>query len=143
MTADIAGFSIPDFIPFIYFPILILEKEPVFPFLVLSAKQGNYWYHFYNGFGMTRSLTGDWTQDLPHLKPALYHYAILETVLTFESVSSNCMIFLFMFNLVLYSKNYLFLSSFGKWKTNKVVYVNLNFNLHLLYNCYIIILAAL
>jgi len=28
----------------------------------LSAKQGNYWYHFYNVFGMTRSLTGDWTR---------------------------------------------------------------------------------
>jgi len=26
---------------------------------MLSAKQGNYWYHFYNVFGMTRSLTGD------------------------------------------------------------------------------------
>ena len=25
---------------------------------MLSAKQGNYWYHFYNVFGMTRSLTG-------------------------------------------------------------------------------------
>ena len=37
-------------------PILILEKEPVFPFLMLSAKQGNYWYHFYNVFGMMRSL---------------------------------------------------------------------------------------
>ena len=48
------------------FNILILEKEPVFPFLMLSAKQGNYWYHFYNVFGMTRSLTGDWTRDLPH-----------------------------------------------------------------------------
>ena len=35
----------------------ILQKEPVFPFLMLSAKQGNYWYHFYNVFGMTRSLT--------------------------------------------------------------------------------------
>ena len=35
-----------------------------------SAKQGNYWYHFYNVFGMTRSLTGDWTRDLPHSKPA-------------------------------------------------------------------------
>ena len=32
-----------------------------------------YWYHFYNGFGMTQSLTGDWTRDLPHSKPALYH----------------------------------------------------------------------
>ena len=40
---------------------------------LLSAKQGNYWYHFYKVFGMTRSLTGDWTRDLPHSKPALYH----------------------------------------------------------------------
>ena len=29
MTADFEGFSIPDFIHYIYFPILILEKEPV------------------------------------------------------------------------------------------------------------------
>ena len=26
------------------------------------------------------SLTGDWTRDLPHSKPALYHYAIEEAV---------------------------------------------------------------
>ena len=38
--------SIPDPIHYIYFLILILEKEPVFPFSMLSAKQGNYWYHF-------------------------------------------------------------------------------------------------
>ena len=42
MTSDCEGFSIPDFIHYIYFPILILEKEPVFPFLLFSAKQGNY-----------------------------------------------------------------------------------------------------
>ena len=42
--------------------------------LMLSAKQGNYLYHFYNVFGMTRSLTGDWTWDLAHLKPVLYHH---------------------------------------------------------------------
>ena len=42
-----------------YFLILILEKEPVFPFSMLSAKQGNHWYQFYNVFGMTHSLTGD------------------------------------------------------------------------------------
>ena len=30
MTSDFEGFSIPDFINNIYFPILILEKEPVF-----------------------------------------------------------------------------------------------------------------
>ena len=52
--------------PLHYFLILILEKEPVFPFSMFSAKQGKYWYHFYNVFGMTRSLTGDWTWDLPH-----------------------------------------------------------------------------
>ena len=37
--------------PLHYFLILILEKEPVFPLSMLSAKQGNakqgnYWYHF-------------------------------------------------------------------------------------------------
>ena len=42
MTSNFEGFSIPDFIQYIYFPILILEKEPVFPLLMLSAKQGNY-----------------------------------------------------------------------------------------------------
>ena len=72
MTSNFEGFSIPDFIHYINFPILILEKEPVFPFLMFSAQQGNYWYHFYNVFGMTRSLTGEWTRDLPHSKPALY-----------------------------------------------------------------------
>ena len=59
MTSSSEGFSITDFIHYIYFPILIPEKEPVFPFLMFSAKQGNYWYHFYNAFGMTRSLTWD------------------------------------------------------------------------------------
>ena len=58
MTSDFEGFSIPDFIHYIYFPILILQKESVFPFLMLSAKQGNYWYQFYNVFGMTRFVTG-------------------------------------------------------------------------------------
>ena len=42
MTSDFEGFSMPDFIHYIYFPILILEKEPVFPFLMFSAEQGNY-----------------------------------------------------------------------------------------------------
>jgi len=37
-------FSIPN-VSITYFPILILEKEPVFLFLMSSAKQGNYWYH--------------------------------------------------------------------------------------------------
>ena len=81
MTSDFEGFSIPDFIHYIYSPILILEKEPVFPFLMLSAKQGNYLVPFYNVFGMTSSLTGDWTRDLPHSMPALYHWAIEEVMM--------------------------------------------------------------
>ena len=38
----------PRFYPLHFCPIFILEKEPVFPFLMFIAKQGNYWYHFYN-----------------------------------------------------------------------------------------------
>ena len=68
MTYDFEGFSIPDFIHYIYFPILILEKELVFPFLMFSAKHGNYWYHFYNVFGMTRSLTGELNPGPPTLE---------------------------------------------------------------------------
>ena len=33
MTSDFERFSIPDFIHYIYFPILILEKEPVISLL--------------------------------------------------------------------------------------------------------------
>ena len=50
-----------------------LRKSQYFRFWMFSAKQGHYWYHFYNVFGMTRSLTGDWTRDLTHSMPALYH----------------------------------------------------------------------
>ena len=32
MTSNFEGFPIPDFIHYIFFPILILQKEPVFPF---------------------------------------------------------------------------------------------------------------
>ena len=46
MTSIYEGFSIPDFIHYIFFANLILQKEPVFPFFMLSAKQGNYWYLF-------------------------------------------------------------------------------------------------
>ena len=73
LISDFEEISIPDFIHYTFCPILILQKEPVFPFFMLSAKQGNYRYHFYNVFGMTRSLTGDWTRDLPNSKPAIYN----------------------------------------------------------------------
>ena len=42
MTSDFEGFSIPDVIHYIFFPILILENEPVFPFSMFSAKHGHY-----------------------------------------------------------------------------------------------------
>ena len=52
----------PIFYPLHLFSFLnSLERASFFSFWMLSAKQGHYWYHFYNVFGMTRSLTGDWT----------------------------------------------------------------------------------
>ena len=69
--------SSTDIIHYIYFPILILEKEPVFPLLLFIAKQGNYWYHFITSLVWC----GPWLgSDLLHSKPALYHQAIEEAV---------------------------------------------------------------
>ena len=62
--------SIPDFIDYIFI------ISPVFPFLMLSAKQGKYWYHCYNVLGITRSLTGDWTRG-QHSTLRLYYNAVL------------------------------------------------------------------
>ena len=46
-TSEFEGFSIPDCIHYICFPVLILEKEPVFPCLMFNAKQGNYLVPFF------------------------------------------------------------------------------------------------
>ena len=35
---------------------------------MFSAKQGNYWYHFYNVFGMKQSLTGGLNPGPPALE---------------------------------------------------------------------------
>ena len=57
----------PRFYPLHVCPILILQKEPVFPVLMLNAKQRNNWYYFYNAFGMTRVLI-DWELNAgPHV----------------------------------------------------------------------------
>ena len=40
--------------------------------LMLSAKQGNHWYHFFNVWYDAASIR-DYTLDLLHLKRALYH----------------------------------------------------------------------
>ena len=66
MTSDLEGFSILDFIHFIFSYLNSSERASISR-LMLSAKQGNYWYQFYYVW----SLSGDWTRDLPHSKPAL------------------------------------------------------------------------
>ena len=63
-----------------FLPILIPEKEPVFLFLMLSAKQGKLPGTIFITSGMSRFLTEDWTRVLSRLKPALYHKAIKEAV---------------------------------------------------------------
>ena len=59
MTSDFEEFSIPDVIHYIYFPILILEKEPIFSLLNVQCQTRELLVPFYNVFGMTRSWTGD------------------------------------------------------------------------------------
>ena len=83
-----------------------MRKSQYFPLLIFSAKRGHYWYPFLTSLvwrgpwlgidpgtsctwsqhhttrlSRRRSLTGNWTRDLPHSKPALYHKAIEEAVL--------------------------------------------------------------
>ena len=71
MTSDFEGL-IYQILSITSFSYLNSSERASISLSMLSAKQGNYWYHFYNVLGMTRSLTGDWTRDLPHSKPALY-----------------------------------------------------------------------
>ena len=53
MTSDFEGFSIPNCIHYIYFPILILEKKPVFPFECPVLNKGTAGTICYNVFVMT------------------------------------------------------------------------------------------
>ena len=47
-----------------------------FSLLMLSAKQGSHWYHFFNVFGMPRHLSG--IEPLTfRIHRALYHWAII------------------------------------------------------------------
>ena len=72
--------------------------------LMLSAKQGNFRYYFYY---VIWSLSGDWTRDLPHSKPALYHQAIEEVVIFFPSNWLNKIDFLNSHKLVLLTFHFL------------------------------------
>ena len=61
-------------IHYIYFSYLYSwERASIFPFECSVLNKCTTWYHFHNVFGITLSLTGDWTRDLPHSKQALYH----------------------------------------------------------------------
>ena len=62
MTSDFEGF------PLHLFSYLNFSERASISLFMLSAKQGNYWYHYYTVFGTTRSLTGDLIRDLPHSK---------------------------------------------------------------------------
>ena len=63
--------SIPDFIHF--FLSLILEKEPVFPYSMLSANKGTTGTILLTPLVSRALWLGIETRDLPHSKPALYH----------------------------------------------------------------------
>ena len=66
MTSDFKGFLYQILSITLFSYLNYWERASISLF---NAKQGNYWYHFFNVFGMTRSLSGDWTRDLPHSKP--------------------------------------------------------------------------
>ena len=65
MTSDFEGFSIPDFKHYIYFPFLILEKEPVFFVVECSVlNKGTtgtifitYWYDAVLDWGLNPGLS--------------------------------------------------------------------------------------
>ena len=67
------GIFYPRFYPLHLFSYLNSWERASISLWMFSAKQGKYWYHFCNVFGMTRSLSGDWTRDLPQPMPAFYH----------------------------------------------------------------------
>ena len=71
MTSDFEGFLYNYITLFSY--LNSWERASIYPFQCWVLNKGTTWYHFYNIFGMTRSLTGDWFRDLPHSEPALYH----------------------------------------------------------------------
>ena len=73
MTSDFEGFlyQISSITLFSY--LNSWERASIFPFQCWLLNKGTTGTNFYNVFGMTRSLTANWTWDLPHSKPALYH----------------------------------------------------------------------
>ena len=73
MTSDFKGFSIPDFIHYIFFPILILQKEPVFSLWNVQSQTRELLVPFLLRLWYEAVLVGGLNRDLLHSKPALYH----------------------------------------------------------------------
>ena len=72
----------PRFDPLHFCPIFILQKEPGFPFQCWVLNRGTTGTIFITSFGMTRSLNGDWTRDLPHSKPhSTYYFAFIDSLI--------------------------------------------------------------
>jgi len=55
MTSGFKGF-LSQLLSITFFPYLNSFERASISLFMLRDKQGNYWYHFYNVFGMTRSL---------------------------------------------------------------------------------------
>ena len=92
MTSDFEGFSTPDFIHYIFFPIffpyLNSKERASISLLMLSAKQGNYWYHFYY------VLVGGLNPGPPALffLHSLKIYILNSCWFLFDYVTSSCII---------------------------------------------------
>ena len=80
MTYNFERFSIPYFIHYIYFPILILKKEPVFPFLMFSAKKRNYLVPFLKRLWYDAVLDWGLNQEPPALEASTIPLGYLSTV---------------------------------------------------------------
>ena len=76
MTSDFEEFLFQILSITFFLTILILEKEPEFPFFNVECQTRELLVpkkSFYNIFGTMQSLTGDWLGHLPHSMPALFH----------------------------------------------------------------------
>ena len=68
MTSRLRRITMQDLIHYIIVLSYFLRKSQYFPFQCSVLDKGTTWYHFYNVFGMTRSLTGDRTREPPALE---------------------------------------------------------------------------
>ena len=81
MTSDFEGFFYPRFYPLHLFPYLnSWERASIFPFECSVLNKGTTGTIFITSLVWRGPWLGDWTRDLPHSKPALYHSIIEQAV---------------------------------------------------------------